>query len=117
MIIVPETGKYTVTVYMNQEYRPVVWYIDIIDGVGIDEDGMFFVRDLFLDLLVSPEGEIKEDDRDELEGALEQGVITDCQFAQADRTARELRLYLEKDFQEFLGFCGKRLEEILVLEK
>ena len=42
LIIVPETGKYAVTVYMNQEYRPVVWYIDIIDGVGIDEDGMFF---------------------------------------------------------------------------
>ena len=101
LIIVPENGKYAVTVYMNQEYRPVLWYIDIIDGIGVDEDGMFFVSDLFLDLLVSPE-------------ALEQGVITECQFAQADRTAQELRLYLEKNFQEFWVSCGRRLEEIMV---
>lgn len=116
LIIVPETGKYAITVYMNQVYRPVVWYIDIIDGVGADEDGMFFVKDLFLDLLVSTEGEIKEDDRDELEAALVQGIITDCQFEQAGRTAQELRLYLEKDFQEFQVFCSKRLEEIMSQE-
>lgn len=114
LIIVPENEKYAVTVYMNQEYRPVFWYIDIIDGIGVDEDGMFFVSDLFLDLLVSPEGEVKEEDRDELEAALEQGVITECQFAQADRTAQELRLYLEKNFQEFRISCGRRLEEIMV---
>ena len=50
----------------------------------------------------------------ELEAALEQGVITECQFAQTDRTAQELRLYLEKNFQEFRVSCGRRLEEIMV---
>lgn len=114
LIIVPESGKYAVTVYMDQEYRPVVWYIDIIDGAGVDEAGMFFVRDLFLDLLVSSKGEIKEDDRDELEAALEQGVITEGQFAWADRTAQELRLYLEKNFQAFREWCSRRLKEILM---
>ena len=52
---------------MDRNDVPLLWYIDLIDGIGVDADGIPFYNDMFLDLLVSDSGQVVEDDRDEFQ--------------------------------------------------
>lgn len=53
--------------YMDRNDVPLLWYIDLIDGIGVDADGIPLYNDMFLDLLVSDSGQVVEDDRDEFQ--------------------------------------------------
>jgi len=97
LVIAPKQKNYVVTMYMNSECQPLLWYIDMADSMGKDPDGIAFYNDIFLDLLVSPSGELLEDDRDELEAALAQGVISDAQYHLADTTADSLKRRITAD--------------------
>ena len=48
-------------------YRPSIWYVDVIDGIEYDEDGIAVFIDKYLDVIFTPEGDVKIDDRDELD--------------------------------------------------
>jgi uncharacterized protein len=58
----------------------VQWYIDIVLGHGFDDRGVPYFDDLYLDIVVSPDGRIEIKDADELKDALEAGVISRAQF-------------------------------------
>lgn len=62
LVIVPKYKNYVITMYMDQNRKTILWYIDMIDGQGTDEDGVCFYNDLFLDLIILDSGEIVEDD-------------------------------------------------------
>ncbi len=107
--ILPDCGGYCITAILNEKRRIVLWYLDMIDTHGLDTDGVPYFDDLYLDLIVLPDGTIYEDDRDELEDALKQGNITDRQFADALDTSRRLQLGLLADLKVFTQFtyrCG-----------
>ena len=53
----------------KQDYLPSLWYVDITDGSYTDTDGVLVYIDKYLDVIFTPEGDIKIDDRDELEEA------------------------------------------------
>lgn len=89
--ILPENDFYCITAMMDENEKILLWYIDMIASQGIDEDGVPYFDDLYLDLVVYPDGTILEDDRDELEEALAQGDITEEQFTLADTTCRMLK--------------------------
>lgn len=79
----------------------------MIAAQGIDTDGIPYFDDLYLDLIVFPNGEIKVDDMDELEEALRQGDITQEQFDLAVRTADGLKNSLLGDIDSFKDYTGK----------
>lgn len=62
---------------------------DVVERVRLGKGGVEFT-DLLLDLLVSPLGEARFEDEDEVEAAHEQGLIDDRQRALIERTARHL---------------------------
>jgi hypothetical protein len=64
-------------------YQPSVWYVDVIDGTEYDDFGIAVYIDKYLDVIFTPEGDIKIDDRDELDAALASGDITETQYDQA----------------------------------
>lgn len=82
---------FCITAMMNEENRILLWYIDMIAEQGIDKDGIPFFDDLYLDLVVYPDGSVLEDDRDELEEALEEKDITLEQFKLANDTCEKLK--------------------------
>ncbi len=82
---------YCITAMMNSDNDIVVWYIDMIASQGLDTDGILYFDDLYLDLVVYPNGEIMVDDLDELEEALRQSDITQAQFDLAMNTADTLK--------------------------
>ena len=74
----PERENYPVTA--NEQYQPSIWYIDIIEGTEYDEDGVAVFIDKYLDVIMTPEGDVKVDDRDELDAAYASGELTKAQY-------------------------------------
>ena len=64
----------------DERYQPSIWYIDIIEGIGQDEDGVAVFIDKYLDVIMTPEGDVKVDDRDELDAAYASGELTSKQY-------------------------------------
>ena len=77
----PERKQYPITA--NEKYQPSVWYIDIIEGIEPGEDGVAVFIDKYLDVIMTPEGDVKVDDRDELDAAYASGDLTKAQYEAA----------------------------------
>lgn len=73
---------------------------------------MAYIDDLYLDLVVYPDGTVLEDDMDELEEALRSGDISKELFELAIETCNKLKSGLLSDIGEFKGFTGAILEMI-----
>ena len=97
LVISPKHANYVITMYMDNKMKPILWYIDIIDEKGTDRDGVFYYNDMFLDIIVSSTFQIVEDDRDELEMALKQGIISNEQYKMVNEIACALTDKLEKE--------------------
>lgn len=79
---------------MNEKYQPSVFYVDITDGIEYDQDGIAVYIDKYLDVIFTPEGDIKIDDRDELDAAFKMGDISkeqyDTALIEGDKILEEL---------------------------
>ncbi|MCR5767518.1 MAG: DUF402 domain-containing protein [Lachnospiraceae bacterium] len=67
----------------NEKYQPSLWYVDIIDGIEYDEYGIAIFIDKYLDVIFTPEGDVKIDDRDELDNAYNSGELSKEQYESA----------------------------------
>jgi len=95
--ILPKEDYYCITAMVNEQNHILLWYIDMIANQGIDADSVPYFDDLYLDLVVYPNGDIIEDDRDELEQAFSSGDITLQQFKLANVTSENLKNSLLND--------------------
>ena len=68
---------------MPERFCPSVWYVDIIEGTASDEYGIAVFIDKYLDVIFTPEGDIKVDDREELEAAFAAGTLSRNQYDDA----------------------------------
>lgn len=91
LTIMPKNDYYCLTVMMNENREMQVCYIDMIDEQGYDEEGVPYFYDLYLDLVVYPNGIVIEDDMDELQEALQKSDITQQQYEQALLTSEKLK--------------------------
>lgn len=108
--ILPQNDFYCITAMLNKENHILLWYIDMIANQGIDPDGIPYFDDLYLDLVVYPNGTIKVDDMDELEEALAVNDITQEQFNLAIRTSNKLKAGLLSDVERFIEYTLKCYE-------
>ena len=78
----------------DERYQPSIWYIDVTEGTGYDEYGIAVFIDKYLDVILSPEGDIITDDRDELDAAFASGELNRAQYTAAlEEHERILREY------------------------
>lgn len=110
--ILPQNDYYCITAMMNEKNDILLWYIDMIAAQGTDVDGIPYIDDLYLDLVVYPDGTIVVDDMDELEDALAKNDITQEQFDLAIRTSDKLREGLLSSIDMFIDFT-KRCYEMM----
>lgn len=110
--ILPQDDFYCITAMMNEEDDILLWYIDMIAGQGIDVDGVPYFDDLYLDLVVYPDGTIIVDDMDELEDALAKGDITQIQFNLAISTSNGLQNGILSNIEFFIEYTKKCYEKI-----
>ena len=109
LTIMPSDDFYCLTVMMDDSYEMKVCYIDMIDTQGYDDDGVPYFYDLYLDLIVYPDGNIITDDMDELQEALKMGEITDVQYHQAITTSQKLQDGLLSDIGNFQNYIKDML--------
>lgn len=101
---VPKEGHHTFLVFLNGAGQPEWFYADVIAKAGIDEAGIPWTDDLYLDVValceVLPDGrwrtiEAEIIDQDDLEWALKTGKITPEQHAFAWAEANAVQHALE----------------------
>lgn len=109
LTIMPSDDFYCITVMMDDNYEMKVCYIDMIDTQGYDDDGVPYFYDLYLDLIVYPDGNIITDDMDELQEALITGEITDVQYNLAIATSQKLQDGLLSDIGKFQYYINEML--------
>ena len=113
--ILPRNDWYCITAMMDEDEKVLLWYIDMIAKQGIDVDGVPYFDDLYLDLVVYPDGTIIVDDMDELEEALSKKDITQEQFNLAVETSHRLqrgRLSNISSFMEYTKMCYEIIKEL-----
>lgn len=110
--ILPQDDWYCITAMMDEDGNVLLWYIDMIANQGIDDDGVPYFDDLYLDLVVYPNGTIVVDDMDELEDALSQQDITQEQYDLAIETSNRLQRGILSDISSFMEYTRKCYETI-----
>lgn len=74
MEIYPEVENYCITAMCDEKNKAVEWYFDICKCNGI-EDNVPYEDDLYLDVVIVPDGRIHILDEDELQQAFNEGKI------------------------------------------
>lgn len=81
--MIPDGAHYVLTAKISPMGRINVWYADVIDRIEYDSDGVAAFVDMYLDVIFSPKGDVKVDDRDELDAAHTSGDVSDGQYVLA----------------------------------
>lgn len=110
--IMPADENYLITAMISREDRINIWYIDIIADQGFADDHVAYYDDLYLDLIVRPDGNVKTDDMDELMEALEEGGITRELFDLALRTKEKIEKQLLNDLPKLNDFCIRAMRDL-----
>lgn len=86
----PSDEHYSITTVFNERGQVVQWYVDICEPFALDERGIPYFVDLYLDVVLLPTGHVFLLDEDELEEALEWGRISHDQYRIAVNEASRL---------------------------
>lgn len=100
----PERQNYPLTA--SEEYQPSIWYVDIIEGTVYDEDGIAAFIDKYLDVIITPEGDVKVDDRDELDAAYASGELTKEQYDAALAEGEDILKAYGDDIRGLDAWCA-----------
>lgn len=107
--IYPEGKNYSITSIYNKNNEIVEWYIDIADKIGV-EDGIPYEDDLYLDVVILPEGKVILLDEDELEDTYEKNLITKEQYDLSYKMANEIMENGKNRINDLKLFCDKYLK-------
>ena len=91
---------------MNKAYQPSIWYVDVTEGLEYDEDGIAVFIDKYLDVIFTPEGDVKVDDRDELDAAYESGELSKEQYDAALMEGEKILKDLCSDISQTDQWCA-----------
>ena len=91
----------------NIKYQPSIWYVDVIDGMEYDEYGIAMFIDKYLDVIFTPEGDVKIDDRDELDEAFNTGELTKEQYESAISECEEILIDYCEDIRQTEAWCAR----------
>lgn len=111
LTIIPESASRSITAFFKPNRHVSAWYIDVIESAGIDEDGIVYFIDKYLDVMLTPEGDILIDDRDELEIAFNSGELSTFQYEQALKEGERIVIELGRDIKETEEMCRLILEK------
>lgn len=107
----PDGAKYALTIIYDENEKIAEWYYDIAKSVGID-DGVPYEDDLYLDVVVVPDGRINLLDEDELQEAYDKKEISKKEYDMAYKVANELieKFQDKSNINKLLDFSNKYLE-------
>lgn len=96
----------------DKRFQPSVYYVDIIEGILYDEYGIATYIDKYLDVIFTPEGDVKMEDRDELDAAYASGELTKDQYDAALREGESILREYCVDISKTDAWCAKIREMV-----
>ena len=106
-----ENKNYWITAMYNESKELIQIYIDITFENKIDENPSYL--DLFLDIVLMPNGNIFLLDKEELENAFYQNDITKKEYDLANEEAKKILEELPKKKDDLIMICNKYLENLV----
>lgn len=104
--------KHRLTAMYNENNEIIEWYFDIARKIGKD-NGMPYEDDLYLDVVVTPTGDIILLDEDELEKAFDRFEVNKSDYDMAYNEAKKLIELLKDNKDKLKVFTDKYLNEML----
>lgn len=105
MQLIPDGRKHVLTVMYLPDDIMSICYIDMIESIEYDPDGVAVFIDEYLDVDFTPQGDVSIYDRDELDAAYEAGELSDSQYNAAlnecDRVIEEYCSDIPKTIEIF----------------
>lgn len=111
LTMIPDDKSRCIGAYFLPNRRVSVWYIDVIEEVGIDEDGIVYYIDKYLDVMLTPQGDVCVVDRDELDAAYASGELNTAQYESAIREGELIVEELGTDIEKTEKLCREVLEK------
>lgn len=111
--VYPDNSNYAITVMFDDKQNLIEWYFDISKKVGI-ENGIPYEDDLYLDMVITPDGQELVLDEDELKEAFKNKVISSKDVELAYDTLEYLENKYVKNFDYLVSFTndlGKEFKE------
>lgn len=106
----PDDNKnVAMSVAINDKDEIIDWYFDVAKDSSVDKDGIPYILDLYLDVILYPSGKIEMLDEDELKEALEINDITKEEYDFAYKVANEIIEKIDGKNQELISFTKKYL--------
>ena len=90
-----------------------IWYVDVIDSWGFDEDQVAYFMDQYLDVIFDMEGDVVIDDRDELDAAYKSGELTEKQYQRAIAEGDAIVSDLCSDIEKTQQWCENILKHAM----
>ena len=104
---VPDAHWWMTAMY-DARGRLIQIYFDITDGNRFDDPENPVFEDMYLDIVVASDGSIEVVDRDELDEAFAEGIISDSQYTHAITECEKLRLFIEHNVPRLFAWCDAR---------
>lgn len=111
LTLIPDGKSRSITAMFTKDRQVSVWYVDVIDGVTVDEDGVVLFLDKYLDVIFTPAGDIWVDDRDELDAAYFSGELSGEQYEKALAEGDDIRKELCSDIGATERWCCEILQK------
>lgn len=117
--LIPDDQHRAITAMFLPESRTVhgvtydktvsIWYVDVIESWGYDDDQMAYFKDMYLDVEFDIEGDVLVVDRDELDAAYHAGELTEDQYRLAIAEGDAIVADLCTDAEKTQRWCEKIL--------
>jgi uncharacterized protein len=111
----PKDEHYSLTTMFNAQNEVVQWYFDIAHKMTLSSDGEPCFDDLYLDVVVLPNGNCYLIDEDELQEALDNNVIGIDDYNLAKQAAKKLIHSIESRNNPLLFRCYEDLRKLEAL--
>ncbi len=105
LTLIPDDRKRCIGAYIKSDRCVSVWYVDVIEETGMDEDGIVYYIDKYLDVILTPQGDVIVQDRDELDEAYVSGELSDFQYEEALKEGELILKELATDIGKTEEFC------------
>lgn len=116
--MIPDGREHMMTAKYLPNGRVSIWYVDILEAVEYDRDGIAVYVDKYLDVIFTPQGDVLVDDRDELDAAYASGELSKKQYdgalAEGDAVLAEYCTDVEQTERycnEVLAYVKQRITE------
>lgn len=117
LMFFPKNHFYSLTVILDEKDEVVQWYYDVIKSIEYSKEGIPIINDLYLDLVYLPDGKIYMLDEDELDEALEEGVISQADYDLAKQEAFRLYDCLSNKSLDLINEIDFYIERLKVVKK